>query len=74
MDYSRLPLDIRNNNIENIAVILNTLDIISFPNLNFLLKEDLKRFHFINKIQREMGNKIITKNEVYNYCVSIENK
>lgn len=74
MNYVRLPLETRNRNIENIAVVINTLDIVNFPNLNRICKEDLERFKFINRIQNEIGNRLITKGEVYNYCISVENK
>ena len=72
MDYSRLPLDIRNSNIENIAVVLNTLDVVNFPYTNTLCKMDIERFKLINLIQRDFGNKVISKDDVYTFCVSFE--
>ncbi len=74
MDFKKLSLNVRNNNIENIAVVLNTLDAVIFPNLTVLLKEDLERFELINRIQTESEVTTITKDAVYKFCINQENK
>lgn len=72
MEYVKLPLEIRNKNIQNISVVINTLDSILFPNINEICKMDLSRFKLINSIQREFGSTIIEKESVYKYCESFE--
>ena len=74
MEYVKIPLNIRNSNIENIAVVLNTLDVVSFPYTTNLCKMDMERFKLINLIQREISgtNNVITKDEVYNYLIAFE--
>lgn len=72
MEYVKLPLEIRNKNIQNISVVINTLDNILFPNINEICKMDLSRFKLINSIQRELGSTIIEKESVYKYCESFE--
>ena len=72
MEYAKLPISIRNKNIENISVVLNTLDVILFPNINKMCKTDLDRFKFINIIQRDLGTSEIDKESVYNFCKSFE--
>jgi|JI10StandDraft_1071094.scaffolds.fasta_scaffold245386_2 hypothetical protein len=70
MDFKKLPIDIRNENIVNISVVLNTLDAINFQQINKLCKVDLDRLKLINLIQNDFGSKVITKSEVYDYCVA----
>lgn len=72
MDYSKVPIDIRNQNIENISVVINTLDAVNFPYVTNLCKMDLDRFKLINLIQRDFGSKVITKDEVYAFLVAFE--
>lgn len=72
MNYTKLPLRIRNKNIETISVVLNTLDSILFPNIITICKVDLDRFRMINSIQNELGNGEVTNNDVYQYCISFE--
>lgn len=72
MDYIKLPLNIRNKNIQNISVVLNTLDSVLFPNINKICKVDYDRFELINIIQRELGVGSLDKDSIYNFCVSFE--
>jgi len=72
MDYTKLPLKLRNKNIQTISVILNTLDTVLFPNTIKICKVDLDRFKMINIIQSELGSTEITKDDVYKYCISFE--
>ena len=72
MDFKKLPLQYRNQNIVNISVVLNTIDAVSFPNILKICLVDLDRVRFINLIQNAFGNKLITKDDVYNFCVSYE--
>lgn len=72
MDFKKLPSDLRNQNIINISVVLNTIDAVSFPNILRMCMADYDRVKFINLIQETYGNKIITKDDVYTFCVSFE--
>lgn len=72
MDYKKLPIEYRNQNIINISVVLNTIDPISFPNTLKICMSDLGRVKFINLIQETYANKLITKDDVYSYCTSYE--
>lgn len=74
MEYTRLSLEVRNQNIETISVVLNTLDAISFPSVFEMCKMDIDRFKLINLIQREFGNQLITKEAVYDFFESFEKK
>jgi hypothetical protein len=72
MEFQKLSLNVRNQNIENISVVLNTLDTINFPYVSRLCKMDMDRFKLINLIQRDFGGKVITKDEVYNFLIAFE--
>jgi len=72
MDFRKLSLQHRNQNIINISVVLNTIDAISFPTITRICLVDYDRLKFINSIQESFGNKLVTKEEVYNFCVSYE--
>lgn len=72
MDFKKLPLHYRNQNIINISVVLNTIDGVNFPNILKLCLVDYDRVKFINLIQNAFGNKLITKEDVFNFCVSYE--
>ena len=71
MDFAKLPLNIRNENIQNISVVLNTLDSINFPNIKALCISDFDRFRFINLIQNSISGKI-DKDSVYKFCIAYE--
>jgi len=71
-EYAKLPLSVRNKNIQNIAVIINTLDAVLFPNIIKICEADLDRFKFINTVQRELGGESIDKESIYKFCVAFE--
>jgi|688.fasta_scaffold268924_3 hypothetical protein len=72
MDYKRLSTKLRNQNIENISVVLNTLDVINFPNIHSLCQSDIDRFKMINIIQKNFGDTQIDKEMIYKFCISFE--
>lgn len=72
MDYKRLSTKLRNQNIENISVVLNTIDVINFPNIYSLCQSDIDRFKMINIIQKNFGDTQIDKEMIYKFCISFE--
>ena len=72
MDFKKLPSEIRNQNIINISVVLNTIDAVAFPSILKLCLVDYDRVKFINLIQTTFGGKEITKDDVYTFCLSYE--
>jgi hypothetical protein len=72
MDYKRLSTKLRNQNIENISVVLNTIDVINFPNIYSLCQSDIDRFKFMNIIQKNFGDTQIDKEMIYKFCISFE--
>jgi hypothetical protein len=72
MDYKRLSTKLRNQNIENISVVLNTIDVINFPNIHSLCQSDIDRFKFMNIVQKNFGDTQIDKEMIYKFCISFE--
>ena len=72
MQYKKIPLKERNSNIQNISVVMNTLDAIVFPNLVEICKTDLLRFKLINTVQIELGNACADKESIYKFFLSYE--
>lgn len=72
MDYKRLSTKLRNQNIENISVVLNTIDVINFPNIYSFCQSDIDRFKFMNIIQKNFGDTQIDKEMIYKFCISFE--
>jgi hypothetical protein len=72
MEYQKLPISIRNSHIENISVVLNTLDYIDFPNMNNICKSDKERFKLINLMQSNLLEKASDKESIYKFCIAFE--
>jgi hypothetical protein len=72
MEYQKLPISTRNSNIENISVVLNTLDYIDFPYMNNICKSDYERFKLINFIQSKLSEQASDKESIYKFCIAFE--
>jgi len=72
MEYQKLPIAVRSNNIQNISVVLNTLDYIDFPYINNICQSDYERFKLINFIQNKLGEQASDKESIYKFCISFE--
>jgi hypothetical protein len=72
MEYAKKSLSERNKAIQAIAVVLNTLDEITFPVVTTIVKSDLSRFNLINRIQDELAERVTDKLAIYDYFNSLE--
>lgn len=72
MEYAKKNLSERNKAIQAIAVVLNTLDEITFPVVTTIIKSDLSRFNLINRIQDELAERATDKLAIYDYFNSLE--